>query len=72
MIKYRIKGWVGQVTRWGKRISAYRGLVRKSKGNRPSSRLEDNIKNGSSRNRMRGTGLIWLRLGTSGLFLCSR
>ena len=44
MIKSRIKRWVGQVTCLGKSRGAYRGLVWKSKGNRPCLRLENNIK----------------------------
>jgi hypothetical protein len=43
MIKSRVKGWVGQVTRLGKRRSANRVLVWKCMGNRPSCRFEDNI-----------------------------
>jgi hypothetical protein len=57
----------------GDRKSAYRVLVRKFEGKvqlgRPRLRWEENNKVGCSRTGMKAwTGLIWLRIGTSGVF----
>jgi hypothetical protein len=56
----------------GEKITAYRILVGKPEGKRPLGRPRrgwtDNIKIDLKRDKMGryGTGLIWLRIGTSG------
>jgi hypothetical protein len=62
----------------GERIGAYRVLVGKLEATRPLGRprrkWEDNIKVGLRDVGWAGawTGLIWLRIGTSGGLLCIR
>jgi hypothetical protein len=67
LIKSRRIKWAGHVEHMGKKRNACRILVGKPGGERPlrrpRCRWEDDIKNGSHRDR---TGLIWLRIGTSG------
>jgi hypothetical protein len=72
MIKSRRIRWVGHVARMGEKRNAYRILVGKPEGKRllrrPRRRWEDNIRIGLKRDRIGvvWTGLIWLRIGTSG------
>jgi hypothetical protein len=72
MIKSRRMRWAGHVARMGEKRNAYRILVGKSEGKRPLGRprrrWEDNFRM-DEREREDGvvwTGLIWLRIGTSG------
>jgi hypothetical protein len=65
MIKWRRMRWEGNVACIGKKQNAYRILVEKPEGKRPlrrpTHRWEDN--------GVVWTGLIWLRIGTSGVLL---
>jgi hypothetical protein len=71
VIKSRRMGWPGHVARMGERRSAYRKLVGKPEGKRPLGRprrtWENNIKMDLQEVGCGGwTGLIWLRIRTSG------
>jgi hypothetical protein len=70
IIKSRRMRWAGHVARMGEKRNAYRILVGKPEGNRPLGRpgrkWEDNIKMDFREIGWGWTGLIWLRLGTSG------
>ena len=71
VIKSRRLRWAGHVARMGETRGAYRALVGKPEGwiplGRPRRRWENNIK--MILKKWAGnawTGLIWLRIGTSG------
>jgi hypothetical protein len=73
MIKAKRMRWAGNVARMGEKRSAYRILLGKSGEKRPLGRprrrWEDNIKmdlREIGRGGVVWTGLIWLRIGTSG------
>jgi hypothetical protein len=72
MMKSRRMRWAGHVTRMEEKMNAYRILVGKPEGKRPLRRPRyrwvDNIKMNPREIRWDGiwTGLIWLRIGTSG------
>jgi hypothetical protein len=75
MIKPRSMPWAGHVARMGERRNVYKISVGKPEGKRPLGkprrRWEDSIKM-DFRERSDGevwTGLIWLRIGTSGRLL---
>jgi hypothetical protein len=72
-LKSRRMRWSGRVARMGAKRNAYRIWVGKPEGKRPLGRLRrtsrwvDNIKLILERyNGVVWTGLIWLRIGTSG------
>jgi hypothetical protein len=77
IIKSRRVKWAGHVARMGAKRNAYSILVGKPEGKRslgiPRRKWKDNIKlilkkqNGVIR-----TGLVWLRIGTSGALLLIR
>jgi hypothetical protein len=73
MIKSTMMRRAGNVTRTGAKRNAYRIFVRKPGGKRslgrPRRRWEDNIKMDLRKDRMIWTGLIWLRIRTSGVLL---
>jgi hypothetical protein len=58
MVKSRRIRWVGHVARMGEKRNAYRILMGKPEGKRPLGRPR--------RRWVVWTGLIWLRIGTSG------
>jgi hypothetical protein len=71
MIKSRRMRWAGHVARIGEKRNVYRILVVKLEGKkplgRPRTRWVDNVKiNLMDRMRVVWTGLIWLRIETSG------
>jgi hypothetical protein len=72
VIKSRRMRWAGHVARMGKGRGAYRVLVGRPEGRRPlrrpRRRWKDNIKMDLQEVGWGGawTGLIWLRIGTSG------
>jgi hypothetical protein len=70
MIKSRRMRCVGHVARIGEKRNAYRILVGKPEGKkpvgRPRCRWVDNIKMNLREDGLVWTGLMWLRIGTSG------
>jgi hypothetical protein len=70
IIKARRVRWAGHVPRMGEKRDAYRILEEKPEGKRPLGRprrsWEDNIRMGLRLDGVVRTGLIWLRIGTSG------
>jgi hypothetical protein len=70
IIKSRRIKWAGNVTLTAEKRNAYRILVEKPEGKRPLGRprrrSEDNIRMDLGEDGMVWTGLIWLRIGTSG------
>jgi hypothetical protein len=62
--------WAWHVAEMGEKRNAYRLLVGKPEGKRPLGRPRcrcvDNIKMDLKEDAMEWTGLIWLRIGTSG------
>jgi hypothetical protein len=73
MIKSRRMRWAGHVALIGEKRNAYRILVGKPEGKRPLGRPRcrwvDNIKMDLRDDVVVWTGLIWLRIGTSGVLL---
>jgi hypothetical protein len=73
IIKSRRMRWVGHVARMGEKRNACRLLVGKPEGSRPIRRPRrrwlDNIRIEPSCRGGMGTGLVWLRIGTSGELL---
>jgi hypothetical protein len=73
MIKSRRMRWAGHITRMGEKRNAYRILVEKPEIKRPLGRpicrWMDNIKMNVRWDVVVWTGLIWLRIGTSGRIL---
>jgi hypothetical protein len=71
MIKSKRMRWAGHVAVMGEKMNAYGLLVGKSEGKRPLGRQRcrwmDNIQ--IDLREIEWTGLIWLRIGTSGGFL---
>jgi hypothetical protein len=67
MMKPRRMRWAGHVACMGEKMNAYRILVGNPVGKRlvekPRRRWENNIKMNLRQDK---TGLIWLRIGTSG------
>jgi hypothetical protein len=72
-IKSRRMRWVGQVARMGEKRKAYRLLVGKPEGKRPLGRPRrrwmDIIRILERWDGVMWTGLVWLRIGTSGELL---
>jgi hypothetical protein len=69
--------WAGHVAHMGEKGNAYRVFVGKPKGKRPlrrpRCRWEDNITWILEKyDGVVWTGFIWLRIGTSGGFLCTQ
>jgi hypothetical protein len=73
MIKSRRMRCAGNVARMGAKRNTYRTLVGKSEGKRqvgrPRRMWVDNIRMDLKEGGVVWTGLIWLRIGTSGGFL---
>jgi hypothetical protein len=77
MIKWRRMRWAGHVARMGEKRNAYRVLVGKQEGKRPLGRpMREWIYNIKIDLREEDgvvwTGLMWLRIGTSGGLLWTR
>jgi hypothetical protein len=72
IIKLRKMRWEGHVVQMGEKRNVYRLFVGKPEGKRPLGRLRcwwvDNIKMDLV-DGMEWTGLVWLRIGSSGEFL---
>ena len=76
LIKSRRMSLTGHMASMGEKRRAYKVLVRKPEGNRrfgrPKYRLGDNIKMDLQEIKVGWSGLIWLRIRTSGGVLCTR
>jgi hypothetical protein len=70
MIKSRRMRWAGHAARMGEKMNVYMILVGKPEGKRPiripRRRWMDNIRMNLTQDGVVWTGLIWLRMGTSG------
>ena len=76
LIKSRRMSLTGHMASMGEKRRAYKVLVGKPEGNRrfgrPKYRLGDNIKMDLQEIKVGWSGLIWLRIRTSGGVLCTR